>query len=1095
VLCCRRSSLCLFLFLLGLPLFAQTRLLRFPDIWGDKVVFTYGGDLWTAPVAGGVASRLTAHPGLELFAKFSPDGKWIAFTGQYDGDEQVYVMPSTGGIPRQLTFYPARGPLAPRWGYDNQVYGWTNDGRRIIFRSLRDAWATPLSRLYTVSMDGGPAEALPMPESGAASFSPGGNKLVYSPRFRDFRTEKRYAGGQANQLYIFDIETYEAKKITDHPRANRDPMWIGNTIYFNSDRDGKFNLYAYDVPSGKTTQVTSFKDWEVRWPSSDRAERIIYERNGQLEIFNVKSRKTTALSITAPDDGVARRASRVSAANNIEDASLSPKGERVLFAARGEIFSAPAEKGPTRNLTRTTGAHEKAPRWSPDGSQVAFISDLSGEEEIWIAPQDGSKPPEQITTGGKAMRYAPEWSADSKQIAFSDKDGGLYVLTLADRSVKQIARNRRGRIRDYAWSPAGHYLAFSMSDANFFDAVYIWSGGDNRLHRVTEEYFDATGPTWDPQGNYLYYLSNRDYAPQVSTIEFNFATSRQTGIFAVALRKDVKHPFPPESDEVARAKEDDAAKPKDEKSTAKDKDQEKLKDLAIDFDGLSRRVARVPVAAANYRWVSANQGHLLYVAAPAFYYGREPDGKASLRIYSLKDRKETTLADDASAAAVSRDGSKVLIRIQQNWNLMDATPAGGNNKKTVSTAGLMVDRVPADEWAQIFDEVWRRYRDFFYAPNMHGYDWEALRNQYRPLLKYVASRSDLNYVISEMIAELTVQHAYIDGGDLQVPPRARVALPGARFELDKKSNRFRIAKIFEGENEEEIYRSPLTEIGVDAKVGDYVMAINGQELTGADDPYRLLRNAADNPVQFTVNGAPSMQGARTVSFRPLTDESNLIYLDWVARNRRKVDELSGGRLGYIHIPDMGAAGIREFIKWYYPQIRKEGMVVDVRANGGGNVSKMIIQRMQRKVLAAQFARTIEDPLLYPDNIFVGPLACLLNENSASDGDIFPAMFREAGLGPLIGKRSWGGVVGITNHGQLMDGGSVNVPEFGFANTKGEWIIEGHGVDPDIEVDNDPKSVIEGKDPQLERAVSYLMEQLKQRPAKLPVRPPDPVKLK
>ena len=656
-----RRSIFLFLLVLALalPLCAQTKLLRFPDIWGDKVVFTYGGDLWTAPAAGGTAIRLTAHPGLELFAKFSPDGKWIAFTGQYDGDEQVYVMPSTGGVPRQLTYYPARGPLAPRWGYDNQVYGWTNDGQRIIFRSLRDAWTTPLSRLYTVSMEGGPAEQLPMPESGAASFSAGGNKLVYSPRFRDFRTEKRYAGGQANQLYIFDVETHEAKRITDHPRANRDPMWIGNTIFFDSDRDGKFNLYAYDVPSGKTAQVTAFKDWEVRWPSTDRKERIVYERNGQLEIMNVKTHKTAAISITVPDDGIARRPSRVSAANLIEDASLSPKGERVLFAARGEIFSAPVEKGPTRNLTHTPGAHEKAPRWSPDGSQVVFISDKSGEEEIWIAPQDGLKEPEQITKDGKEMRYRPEWSADGKQIAFSDKGGGLYVLTLADKSVKEIARTHRGQIRDYEWSPSGNYIAFSMSGANRFDSIYIWSGADNQVHRVTDEYFDSGNPAWDPQGNYLYYLSNRDYAPQMSTMEFNFATNRQTGIFALALRKDVKHPFPPQSDEVTIAKEGDAAnratrkpgeaaKPDGKDAKDADKKKDKPKDLVIDFDGLAQRVARVPLVAANYRGLAAKDGNLLYSVGPSSYYGREPDGKTSLRIYSLKDRKETTLAEDVS---------------------------------------------------------------------------------------------------------------------------------------------------------------------------------------------------------------------------------------------------------------------------------------------------------------------------------------------------------------------------------------------------------------------------------------------------------------
>jgi tricorn protease len=404
-----------------------------------------------------------------------------------------------------------------------------------------------------------------------------------------------------------------------------------------------------------------------------------------------------------------------------------------------------------------------------------------------------------------------------------------------------------------------------------------------------------------------------------------------------------------------------------------------------------------------------------------------------------------------------------------------------------------MDRVPVEEWNQIFNEVWRRYRDFFYVPNMHGYDWEALREQYRPLLKYVAHRSDLNYVIHEMIAELTVQHAYVEGGDIPLPSRPRVALAGARFELDQKAGRFKIAKIFQGQNEEEIYRSPLTEVGVNVSVGDYVLAINGEELTAKDDPYRLLKNKTDAPVQLTINKEPTVSGARTVTYRPITDESNLIYLAWVNGNRRKVSEMTGGRVGYIHIPDMGAAGIREFIKWYYPQIRREGLVVDVRANGGGNVSQMLIERVRRKLLALGYSRTFEEATAYPGSTFVGPMAAILNENSASDGDIFPAMFREAGLGPLIGKRSWGGVVGISSRGPLIDGGSIFVPEFGFANTAGQWIIEGHGVDPDIEVENDPKSEIEGRDPQLERAVAEVMKKLRDNVVKLPPRPPAPVK--
>lgn len=1090
---------------LSIATYSQTKLLRFPDIRGDRVVFTYGGDLWTAPAAGGTATHLTTHPGVEVFGKFSPDGKWVAFTGQYDGDEQVYVVPTSGGEPRQLTFYPAKGPLAPRWGWDNQVFGWTKDSKRIIFRSLRDSWTLPIARLYSVSIDGGPATAFAMPTAGSGDLSPNNDEIVYSPQSRDFRTEKRYGGGEANQLYIFNLGSHAAKRITEGPRATRDAMWIGDTIYFNSDRDGHFNLYAYSISNGKTTQVTTNKTWDLRWPSSDNENQIVYELAGELQVLDTRTKKSTAISINVPDEGNARRPSRVSAANLIESVGLSPKGERVLFSARGDIFSAPVEKGPTRNLTDSSGAHDKWPSWSPDGSQIAFISDKSGEEELYLVPQDGSKPAEQITQGGSAMRYSPEWSHDGKRIAFSDKDGKLYVLTLADRKLAEIADSTRGQIRDYVWSSRGNFLAFSMVNENQFQSVFVWSAADGQLRRVTDESFNSYNPAWDPQGNYLYFLSDREFTPQISNIEFNFATNRPTYIYAMALRKDVKHPFPPESDEVTVAKTDDAPKPAapaadkpaDGPATpppaeAKPEAPKPPPTMTIDFDGIVNRIARVPVGADNYFGLTAKTGHLLYVVGGAPYYGRAGDRNASLRIYALKERKETTLVDDIRGYTLSDDGSKVLVGQGPGFNLYDATPLGERSRKAVATSGLYVDRVPAEEWNQIFNEVWRRYRDWFYVTNMHGFDWVALREQYKPLLKYVAHRSDLNYVISEMIAELTIQHAYIDGGDFQIPPRPRYGLPGARFEFDQQAGRYRISKIFDGENGEDLYRSPLTEVGVNASVGDYVLAIDGEELKGTDDPYRLLRNKADNPVQLTLNKVPSFQGARTVSYRPITDEQNLIYLDWVDHNRERVSKATNGRVGYLHVPDMGANGIREFIKWYYPQLRKEALIVDVRANGGGNVSRMLIERLRRKVLALNYSRTNDDASTYPDGTFIGPMVTLLDENSASDGDIFPAMFREAGLGQLIGKRSWGGVVGITNRGQLIDGGTVNVPESGLASKNGEWIIEGYGVDPDIEVDNDPQSVIAGKDPQLERAIAEMMAKLKT-PVKLPPKPAAPVK--
>jgi tricorn protease len=1089
---------------------AQTRLLRFPDIHKDKVVFTYAGDLWTAPATGGTAARLTAHPGLEMFAKFSPDGKWIAFTGQYDGDEQVYVIPATGGVPRQLTFYPARGPLPPRWGYDNQVYGWTPDGKSVFFRTLRDGWDHGQSRIYTVPVAGGLGEPLPMPWSGGADFSPDGKQVVYTPFARDFRTWKRYQGGWAQDLWTFDLATHATRKITDTPRTERDPMWIGDKIYFASDRTGTLNLYSYDPAGGATTQLTHSSQWDVRWPSADEDGQIVYEMNGELDVFDTRTGQSRHLSIDVPGDGLDTRPAQIGAADQIEDAALSPKGERALFVARGDVFSAPIAKGVTRNLTRSSGVHEKGARWSPDGRKVAFISDRSGEEEIYLLDALGVGKPEQLTTGGKAMRFAPEWAPDGKRLAFSDKDGRLWVITLAGKTLAEVAHDVRGQIRDYAWSPCGGFLAFSMANANTFHSVFVWSVADGKLRRITDEQFHAANPAWDPKGEYLYYLSARSFNPQFDTFDLNFAEDRNFGIFALALRQDVGNPFHPEEDTVTIAEEkkksgDDAGKHEKKAHGESGENGESGGSgesgeggrkqpgfTKIDFDGLAARVARVPVPFDDYGALKAAEGRLLYVKQPPTTFG-DPPSKPALQIFTFKDRKAVTLAEGVSAYALSQDGSKVLATQDGQYNLYDATATGKDSKKTVDTGGLVMDRVPAEEWAEVFREAWRRYRDFFYVDSMNGYDWEALRRQYEPLLAYAGHRSDVNYVIGEMIAELNNSHTYVAGGDLKAPPRPKVALPGARFELDRAAGRYRIAKIFAGQNEEDVYRSPLTEIGVDVHPGDYVLAIDGEDLAGNDNPYRLLRHKADRPVRFTVNAKPTLEGAREITFRPIDTEEHLIYLEWVSGNRERVSRLSGGRIGYLHLPDMGEDGMREFVKWYFGQIRKEGLIVDVRNNGGGFISPTLLERLARHPLGVDYGRNNADPQPYPPVVFYGHMACLLNEGSGSDGDIFPYMFRQLGLGPLIGTRTWGGVVGINDYGPMIDGGQIFVPEAGSVSLEGKWIIEGHGVDPDIVVENDVQSVLAGRDPQLERGVAEVMKKIQEDPKAFPKRPPPPVR--
>jgi tricorn protease len=1088
---------------------AATKLLRFPDVWHDRIVFSYAGDLWTVGTRGGTATRLTSNPGLELFGKFSPDGRSIAFTGQYGGDEQVYVIPSGGGAPRQLTFYPAPGPLAERWGYDNQVYGWTPDGAAVLFRSARDGYMLTDSKLYTVPMNGGAATALPMPVSGAGHFSPDGKRIVYSPLWRDFRSEKRYQGGWANDLYIFDLTHPSLLQVTNDPRTDRDPMWIGDAVYFNSDRTGVFNLFRYDIATRQTKQLTHYQDWDVRWPSADAEGQIVYESDGELHIYDTRDGQDRTLSIAVPADATTTRPQTVNAADNIESLILSPGGERVGIVARGDVFSVPVEHGITRNLTQSSSAHEREATWSTDGKRLAYVSDRTGEEEIYVQAQDGSDPAVQISSGSSSRFYSPRWSGDDKRIAFSDNTGRLYVIDVATKRRATVARDPADLTQDYCWSPDGQFLSYSLNEPNGFSGVYIWSAADGKARRITPQFFNAHSPAWAPNGELLYFLSEREYQPLLSTVEFDFATDRQTGIFAVTLRKDVKNPFGIRDDEPGDDKKDDGKDAEGDKDIDQDHDRRRGKSgrrkdkdsfkgpIKIEFDGIEQRAIRVPLEADNLTNLQAGDENLLYQRSGPMYYGRDSAVKASVVAYSIKDREAKPVAEDVVSWSATADRKHVLAQLSSKeikyFEVGAASKSQSEDAKTVSLAGLVTTRIPAAEWREIFAEVWRRYRDYFYVENMHGYDWQELRGKYQPLLDFVGSRADLNYVIAEMISELTVQHAYIEGGDLGLPKRPFVALPGARFELDAKSGRYRIAKIFAGQNEEERYRSPLTEVGVDAHVGDYVLSINGRELKAGTDPYELLQAAPNQPAEWRVSAAADGKAARTVRYQPLTSENSLLYLAWVAENRARVDRMSQGRLGYIHLPDMSEAGIREFIKWWYPQVRKEGLVVDVRDNGGGNISQLLIERLARTLRGTSYARNHEAADTYPRVVQPGPKVALINEDTASDGDIFANAFRQWKIGALVGKRTWGGVIGIDDHGPLLDGGTVFVPEFGTADENGRWIIEGHGVDPDIVVEQDPVKVLEGHDPQLERGVQELMKLLPATPAGLPQRAAPPVK--
>lgn len=1082
---------------------APTKLLRYPDIFENQVAFCYGGDIWKSDLDGQNVVRLTAHAGQEVFPKFSPDGKWIAFTGQYDGDDQVYVIPSQGGQPKQLTYYPTPFAAAPRRGVEAQVLGWTPDGK-VVFRAKRDSnGVDSLTNIYVVSVHGGLPEKIGTPVAGAGDLSLDGRKLVYSPLYRDFRHWKRYEGGWAQYLLIFDRETKEFSEIPTTPRTDRDPVWCGDRVYFVSDRDGTMNLYKFVPEDGEkpVQKVTESQDWDVRWASSDGKNQIVYELAGTLRVLNVENGETRELSITVPHDGLAMRPRRVDASKNLESFGLSPKGERALFVARGEIFTVPQENGLVRNLTKTSGAHDRCPVWSPNGEWLAFVSDESGEDQIYLVDQLGKNGKIQLTESLRSKIDDLNWSPDGSALSFRDAYNRLWALTLKTNDetktperdkLVEVARDKFANFPGAAWSPDGAYLAYELGEPTDYTAIYVWEKATGESRRVTDPNFNNYSPAWSADGNWLFYIGQREFYPQFSSIEWNFAGDRFEGIFATALRKDVPNLFEPKSDEAATDADEkaDEAEAKDGEKTDADATAEKAEPKKIDFDGIESRVVRLPIESDNYGYLSVANDVLFFVRQPAQYYGRGSDTKPELKTFNLKDQKLETFLDDCGGYSISADGTKILVH-RGGFKMYDVASKAGE-AKSFSTDGLEMDLVPTEEWNEVFEEVWRRFRDYFYVENMHGVDWNAVGDQYRSLLPHVSHRCDLTYILTEMISELNIGHAYVEGGDYVVPSRPKCALPGATFELDAEKNLYKIAKIYRGQNEEPKYRSPLTEVGVVAAEGDYVLAIDGEKLVGTDNPYRLLQHK-EGQVTLTLSKDGGEENAWTTVYKPVDAEDSLRYLDFVLDRQERVAKASDGRLGYIHVPDMGGNGAYEFIKWYYPQRFKDGIVVDVRNNGGGNISPWIIMRLNQKLLGTRYGKVRETPTTYPTIACDARLVCLINETSASDGDIFPYYFRKSGLGKLVGKRSWGGVVGISGRGPLTDGGGVSVPLTATNNENGEYVIEGHGVDPDIEVWQEPKAMLEGRDQQLERGIEELLKSLEESPRNVPTRPADPMK--
>ncbi len=1088
----------------------EARLLRFPATHGNQMVFGYAGDLYTVGSAGGVARRLTSDPGYEMFPRFSPDGKWLAFTGQYDGNTEVYLMPAEGGVPRRLTFTATleRDDVSDRMGPNNIVMTW-RDQKTVVFRSRAAEWNPFKGQLMLASVEGGLPEPLPLPRGGWCSFSPDGKQLAYNRVFREFRTWKRYRGGQADEIWIYDFAAKTTEKITSDPAQDVFPMWRGDKIYFVSDRDEsrRMNLFVYDAKTKTQRQLTRFADFDLKFPSlGDQA--IVFENGGFLYRFDLAEEKAVRVPVEIHEDFAAGRGGPLDVSKATTSFDLAPDGARAVLGARGDLFSVPAKNGPTRNLTETPGAHERNAVWSPDGQWIAYVGDGTGDDEIYMRSQDGAGEPVQLTRNADTYKYSLTWSPDGKRILWSDKKNRLQFVEIGSKQVTLVDQSTAWEIREFVWSPDSQWIAFVRPEERRFSNIYLYSLDSRQKIPVSDGWFPVSDPQFSSDGRYFFFVSDRTFNPTYGRLEWNHIYQDLQNIYLVTLARGTKSPFAPKSDEVKLKKDDEKSAPPEVKKSepersgetrgasqdaagategekkamvAKKDGKEAKVVVKVDADGLAQRIAVLPIPASNY-------GDLTSVGDKLFYLR-----KGKLFLFELDKEKETELGD-FGGYRVSADQKKMLVAGGGTLAIVDLPSAKIDAKdKQLKLGDLQVKLDRHAEWAQIYRECWRQMRDFVYDPNLHQVDWPALRQRYEPLVAHVQHRADLTYIIGELIGELNLGHCYVGGGDYPKAERIPTGLLGARLERHARSGYYRIQEILPGQNWDKQLRSPLTEIGVNVKAGDYILAVDGKPADRMRDIYEALVGKAHHQVTLRINDSPNPQGAHDEVVIPTADEQPLYYLRWVLGNIEKVKNATDGRIGYVHIPDMGVPGLNQFAKLYYAQLNKEGLIVDVRGNGGGNVSPQIIERLHREPVFWTIARN-GAVNTDPSGMVLGPKVLLLDQFSASDGDIVAYRFRQYKLGPIIGLRSWGGVVGIRGSLPLLDGGYLNRPEFSrFDLEAREWIMEGVGVEPDITVDNDPAREFAGIDDQLNRGIDEIKAALAKKPVKIPSPPPYPNK--
>ncbi|MDX1636663.1 MAG: PDZ domain-containing protein [Balneolaceae bacterium] len=1063
----------------------SAKLMRYMDISDDQITFVYGGDIWLVDKQGGTAHQLTTSPGEESWPKFSPDGDHIAYSASYDGNEDVYVIPTDGGVPTRVTYQ----------SHADRMVAWHPDGEHLLFASVRKSGRARYNQFYKVSRDGGLAERLPIPYGELASYSPDGNRLAYITKITENYPFKRYRGGLASDVILFDLRDNTARKITDNPATDGKPTWAGNSIYYLSDRgdDMRLNIWKYSLESRQHSRLTDFDDYDITYMSAGD-EDLVFEAGGTLYVMDLETEEYEQVDVNVISDLSKEMPRTVDVSDQISNATAAPGGKRVVFEARGELFNTPVKEGFTSNMTRSSGAFDRNPAWSPDGQQVAYWSDRSGEYEIWLQPVDGSAEARRLTSRGEGFGYTLHWSPDSRKLAFIDETNTIYVVDTETGETEEAGNTQwnighNGRFGyPISWSPDSRWVTFTQGLENAHSAIYIYDTEKNEARQVTSGFYDDTGPVFSRDGKYLFFLTDREYDPAYSSLEDGtWVYPNATKIAAVSLTEEVDWLLHPKNDVVEQKREDEDANG-EEKGDDEESDSGENQAVAIDFEGFESRLVLLPPEAGNLAGLMPFEGKLAYLRFP----NTGSSGQApSVQYYDLEERKQETIIAPVSSVSMTADGKQLLVNSQGKYGIVDPAP-GQEVKEPIPTDGLEMDLVPREEWRQIFADTWRRYRDFFYDPNMHGVDWEALRERYGALIDDARTRWDISNLQSNLGAELSAGHTYTFGGDTEEVDRVETGFLGIDWE--KNNDRYRVGRIVRPAPWDMQVRSPFDRSGVDVDEGDYILAVNGTPLDPDKDPYAAFEGLSGETVALTVSESAEADNTREVIVETLTqgEELELRHLEWIERNRKRVEELSNGRLGYVYMSNTAGQGQRELVRMFYGQLHKDGFVIDERFNGGGQLADRFMELLERPVVYNLHWRHGRDHT-WPVKTNTGPMAMVINGWAGSGGDALPWAFQELNAGPIVGQRTLGILVGPATGHQLVDGGGITVPGARLYDNDGHWFWEGEGVTPDIEVWNDPESMINGGDPQLERAVQEVMNTLEANPDMPEMTPSPPIR--